>query len=191
MTSFSRELHAELAAIGVRARRIGDRPETWRLGSLILSVDRERDRATLSYAGQSVARGLRCDATAVVAGYRRATERLAAGSLAPDAMFDALASAYRQTLASRGAPAGARVPLVEVGAALTASRGRGYTRAQLAHDLARLRREGPLCRDGLRIDLGVATGSAATRKSEVLWIEEGSSGQYFATMRMLAAGPKE
>lgn len=189
--SFSKELHDELAAIGVRARLIEDRPERWRVGSMVLSVDRAGDRATLQYARQPVARGLRCDAAAVAAGYRRAAERLAAGSLSPAEMFEALASAYGAALAERGAPAGSRIALVELASGVAGAAGRSYSRAQFAYDLARLRRERQLCQNGARIELGVATGTDAARKSKVVWIDDGGSGQYFATLRILPERPPE
>lgn len=186
--SFSRELRDELGAIGVSPRLIAESPEQWRLGSMVLSIDRAGDRAMLKYARQPVARNLRCDAASVVAGYRRARDRLVANSLAPDAMFGALVRAYGSALSDRGAAPGARIALVDLLGEVAAAAGRGYTRAQFAYDLCRLRREGELGRDGLRLELGVATGSETSRKSRVVWLEDSAgSGQYFATLRVLPA----
>ena len=75
--------------------------------------------------------------------------------------------------------------LVEIFADLKAERS-GYTRAQFAFDLARLKSERRLVVDAQRVDLGVATGLATQKKRSVFWIEdERGAGQYFATFRLL------
>jgi len=81
------------------------------------------------------------------------------------------------------------VPVAELHAELSRRAGGRYPRAQLAWDLARLRRERRLVSAGrLRIDLGVATGFATARKRSVLWVEdESGAGQYYQTFRMIDA----
>lgn len=184
-TSFSAQLRDALAEFGVAPRRVSDDPEEWRLGAMTLAIDRARDRATLRYARQPVAVGLACDGAAVAKAYRRVATRLESGSLAPEALFAALEQAYLALIEERGAAAGARVPLVELAAALAAER-KGYTRAQLAFDLVRLMRARGLARDGKRLDLGIATGAATSKKSRVLWIEDqAGSGHYYETLRFV------
>lgn len=183
--SFSAQLREALVEFGVAPRRVREDPEEWRLGPMTLALDRARDRATLRYARQPVAVGVACDADAVARAYRRVAARLQAGSLAPDELFAALERAYAARLEERGAAAGARVSLVELAAALAAAR-KGYTRAQLAFDLVRLVREGGAARGGRRLDLGIATGAATSKKSRVLWIEDqAGSGHYYETLRFV------
>jgi hypothetical protein len=118
----------------------------------------------------------------VLAAVERARERLEARSMAPDDLLPALAAAYAAVLRRRGGRPGDRVPLVEVRDALADT-----TRAQFAWDLARLRREHRLQIDDRRVEIGVATGHAAERRSEVVWIEnEGGGGSYFASFRLIA-----
>src|SRR5262249_6041656 len=109
-------------------------------------------------------------------------DRLRARSRPPDVLLPELAAAYERTLARRGARPGDRVPLVEVRAELD-----GYTRAQFAWDLARLRRERRLVVDGRRVEIGVATGHAPARRSQVVWIEDdGGGGVWYESFRMVA-----
>ncbi|HEX3757428.1 MAG TPA: hypothetical protein VHW23_01925 [Kofleriaceae bacterium] len=111
----------------------------------------------------------------------RARDRLAARSRPPDDFLPALAAAYAAVLRRRGARPGDRVPLVELRDEL------GGTRAQFAWDVARLRRERRLVVEGRRIDLGVAAGHAAGRRSQVVWIEnDGGGGSFFQTFRLIA-----
>jgi hypothetical protein len=49
---------------------------------------------------------------------------------------------------------------------------RGYSRARFAFDLMRLRDELGLSRDGWRLNLGVATGTTATKKNRALFCED-------------------
>src|SRR6185295_18699839 len=98
----------------------------------------------------------------------------------PDELLPKLAAAYARTLARQPGTArpDARVPLVDIRAAL-----HGVTRAQFAWDLARLRRERRLVvDDGRRIDLGVATGHAAAKRSRVVWLDDDAGGgAYYET----------
>src|SRR5882672_7910288 len=110
----------------------------------------------------------------VVIGASRAELRYAreaVGSSPPTP--EALAAAYAAVLRRRGGRPGDRVPLVELRDEL------GGTRAQFAWDLARLRRERRLVVGGHRIDLGVATGHAAARRSQVVWLANDGGGGYF------------
>ncbi|HET7503513.1 MAG TPA: hypothetical protein VFK02_20970 [Kofleriaceae bacterium] len=154
-------------------------PPEWRVGELTVVIGQAR--AELRYAKESVGSS-RPTPEAVMEAVRRARGRLAARSRGPDELLPALATAYGEVLARHGARAGERVPLVEVLGALE-----GYTRAQFAWDMARLRRERRLVVGGRRIDLGVATGHAAGRRSRVVWIEnEGGGGSYFQSFRLIA-----
>ena len=155
----------------------GPRPE-WRLGELTVVVGPER--AELRYAREPVGFAPP-SAEAIGAAVERARQRLAARSRAPDELLPALVGAYEAVLAARGARPGDRVPLVELRDQIAG------TRAQFAWDLARLRRERRLVIAGRRLDLGVATGHAASQRSRVVWIEnDGGGGSYFQSFRLIA-----
>ncbi|HEY0481934.1 MAG TPA: hypothetical protein VGD37_30660 [Kofleriaceae bacterium] len=158
-------------------------PPQWRFGELTVVIG--ATRAELRYAREPVGTS-RPVPEAIVEAARRARDRLAARSRAPDELLPALAAAYAAVLRRRGARPGDRVPIVEVRDALRAARA-GTTRAQFAWDLARLRRERRLVVGGRRIDLGVAAGHAAARRSQVVWIEaDGGGGSYFQSFRLIA-----
>lgn len=153
-------------------------PAEWRLGELTVVIG--RDRAELRYAREPVG-SARPTPEAIGEAVQRVRARLAARSRGPDQLLPALAAAYAAVLGRRGGRVGDRVPLVELRAELA-----GMTRAQFAWDLARLRRERRLVVDGRRIDLGVATGHAAERRSRVVWIEnDGGGGGYFQSFRLI------
>jgi hypothetical protein len=171
-----RELLQSLAGTDVVPRLISD--TEWRLGPLTLLV--ERDRARLRYAREPVAT-TGASAGEIAAAWRKAVARLEARSSPPDQFLPKLVAAYGKVLARRNAAPPVRVPLVEVRTALA-----GFTRAQFAWDVARLQSERRLSMDGRRIDLGVATGHAAARKSRVVWLEDASgSGAYYETFRLM------
>lgn len=156
----------------------GPRPE-WRLGELTVVVGPAR--AELRYAREPVG-FCAPEPAAITEAVARARGRLAARSRGPDELLPALAAAYAAVLRKHRAAPGARVPLVELRAQL-----RGTTRAQFAWDLARLRRERRLAIGAARIDLGVATGHAASQRARVVWIEnDGGGGSYFASFRLIA-----
>ena len=154
-------------------------PAEWRFGELTVVIGRQR--AEVRYAREPVGSS-RPVPEAIVAAVQRARQRLAARSRGPDEMLPALAAAYAVVLERRGGRAGDRVALVELREELA-----GTTRAQFAWDIARLRRERRLVVGGRRIDLGVAAGHGAERRSRVVWIEnDGGGGSYFQTFRLIA-----
>jgi hypothetical protein len=158
----------------------GPRAE-WRYGELTVIVGERR--AELRYAREPVGSSP-TDPAAIALAVERARARLASRSRGPDELLPALAQAYQAVLRRRGGRPGDRVPLVELRDEIA---GAGATRAQFAWDLARLRRERRLTIGERRIDLGVAAGHAAARRSHVVWIEnDGGGGSYFQTFRLIA-----
>jgi hypothetical protein len=156
-------------------------PPEWRIGELTCVIG--ADRAELRYAREPVG-SARPAPEAILQAVRRARDRLAARSRAPDQLLPALAAAYAAVLDRHGARPGDRVPLVELRDELAG------TRAQFAWDIARLVRERRLVIAGRRIDLGVATGHAIARRSRVVWIEnDGGGGSYFQSFRLIAQEP--
>jgi hypothetical protein len=183
MLSFGAELRRAAAATNIVPRLVAERPEEWRVGPLTIVVDRAARSAQIRYARLTVAKTTG-DPDAVMTAWRRAITALSMRSLPPDDLLPALAAVYADLA---GAPAAAgRIELVKLRDEIV-RRQRDYTRAQFAWDIARLKRERRLVHDGRRIDLGAATGLAASRKSSVVWIEdESGAGQFYQTFRFIA-----
>jgi hypothetical protein len=174
-----RDLKRSLAGTDVVPRLVAERPQPeWRLGPLTVVVGEQQAR--LRYAREPVGVA-RATATDIATGWRKALGRLGSRSLSPDEFLPKLAAAYAKVLARHGGRPHDRAPLVDVRAELA-----GYTRAQFAWDLARLRRERRLMVNGHRIDIGVATGHATSRRSRVVWIEDDAgSGAYYESFRLV------
>ncbi len=184
---FPAELKRLAAGVGLVPRMVSESPEEWRLGPATVVVDRRRGTAQIRYAREPLARA-GCDAEEVLRGWRRALDRLASESLAPDQFLSALSDAYAQLLERSGRPAGERVSLADLIPHVARAAGRrSYSRAQFAWDIARLRTERRLHHDGRRVMLDVATGQAASQKRRVVWIEdESGAGQYYGSFRLVA-----
>src|SRR5262249_20293475 len=134
MPGLGRELVGALAGSDVVPRLISERPQPeWRLGALTVVVGKEQAR--LRYAREPMGTA-RANAADIPAGWGRAPAGRRARSRPPVVLLPDRAAAYGRPPPRRGARPGDRVPLVEVRAELD-----GYTRAQFAWDLARLRRE--------------------------------------------------
>jgi hypothetical protein len=162
-----------LAGTKLVPRLVAERPRpTWRLGDVIVVVG--KNRADLRYALEPIG-WCKPSADAIATSVRRAVERLQARSMSPEELLPLLATAYSR-LAAR---AGDRVPLVALREALDT------TRAQFAWDLARLQRERRLVIGKDRIDLGVATGHAVSRRSRVVFVENGTGGMFYETFRLI------
>ena len=197
---FQLELVTHARKRGLIPRLVSAQPEQWRMGPLTLHVDRRRKRAELRYARAQVVSQIPLRGSSVLSAWQRARTTLLRGSLAPDALLPRLGRIYHRMLAQSGRPAGDRVPLGELVTRLRRSV-RGYSRAQVAFDLMRLRHERRLRIDGLRIDLSVATGMAVSDPRRVVWIEdEWGSGQYYLYFRIVGesnvradaeSGPKD
>jgi hypothetical protein len=184
--AFGKELRQAAAAQKVVPRLVCESPQEWRLGPLTVVLDRAAGTAQLRYARLSVARAPG-EAAAIMDAWTRALAALVKKSLTPDQLLPRLAEGYRALLARDRRAAGERVELSELREALvTAGAKQGYTKAQFAYDLARLRQERRLVHAGLRLDLGVATGMATSRSGRVVWVEDGSgAGQYYQSFRMV------
>jgi hypothetical protein len=174
-----RELLRSLAGTNVVPRLVSQQPEEeWRLGLLTVVVGKQRAR--LRYAREPVG-SAKAKASDIAVAWRRARDKLEARSQAPDQLLPQLVAAYATVLARHKKRPGDRVPIVELRDELAE-----YTRAQFAWDLARLRRERRLAIAGRRIDLGIATGHATSRKSRVVWIENDTSGgAFYESFRMI------
>ena len=179
---------------GIRMQVVSTgKPIEIRLPPVAVVIDFDRGKAEIRFAREKLAE-CAADAAAILEARSRAVESLD-GPFDAAAFFERAAAAWR---AARGAAAKDE-PRVEIldflpqlALQMQAERfkvepsGRnftGYSRAQFAWDLNRLRREGGLEQRGLRLNLGVATGTTAQQKKRVIWIEdEGGNGEYKLTV---------
>ena len=125
----------------------------------------------------------------------RCSRRCARGSTR-SVSSDACLRAWRAARGAGGSGAGDRVELLDFlpyfvlqrqspafKAEPTERNFRGYSRARFAFDVLRLRNEGGLSREGWRMNLGVATGTTATKKNRALFFEnEHGDGEFKLTV---------
>lgn len=171
-----------------------EQPIEVRIPPLAVRIHSERGTAELCFARQVVAS---CGAVAeeILSAHRRAVERLER-ALAPEEFLEDCWTAYRMTLAAQGKQPGERVEILSFLPTLaltlqskkfqqepTAENFQGYSRAQFAYDVHRLRKAGKLASRGRRINFGVATGTSASNKKRVLYMEdELGRGEYKLTV---------
>jgi len=166
-----------------------------RIGELTVRLDLDRGEATLAYAREPL-QTLRAEPRAVVDAVHRQTAALRWTQPA-DVVFRELIAAYRVLCAQTGQPLGERVNLVDLVSPLFYVRQpedartlRPVTRAQLAWDLDHLQAARHLEADGLRIQLGTATGGSTAKKQSVLFLESAAAGgQYFLTFAVRRLDP--
>ena len=199
--NLARELKAECEAQGLELRVVRrEEPIEVRIPPLAVSIDREKGSAELRFARLPLAS---CEATAgaIVESYRRVLDGLQAG-FQPERFFDACLGAWRAALGAGSGGAGERVEITDFLPYLALQlqspafrvepserNYRGYSRARFAFDLMRLRKELGLGRDGMRLNLGVATGTTATKKNRTLFCEdEYGDGEFKLTVFFTRAG---
>jgi hypothetical protein len=194
------DLQAKCAQTGRGLTRIGDQPLRFRIGWLSFECDFERGDAQV-LLGLEPIRTIRLSLDTIdleLAAFDRERSALPDGH----ACFDAIARAYRMTCVVAGVETGARVDLVDLLPHLAVLRSdpkkvrRQGVRAlddlpryQLATMLARVRGERRLEQDGLRLELGSATGNSTKNKTGVLFVPTSErDGQYYLTIRFVPTG---
>ncbi len=194
--AFMTKLKARAEMEEIAVDKISESPLVLHLDPLTVEVDFEQGGARLLF-GHEPLEEVSIDAAEVLEARRAAIDELEARRMEAEDFFDHLYRAYRSVLATQDGAPGERVDLVDVlvplamlGAGRDALRKKGidaiepYTRAQLAYQLAILRREASLEMKGKRLDLGAATGGSTRKKRDVLYIPVGAkSGQYYRSIR--------
>jgi hypothetical protein len=169
-------------------------PVEVRIPPFLLRLDFRRGQGDLLFAREVVATA-RPDAEAILAAHATARRQLER-EFEPERFFDECLAAYQATLAVLGRSMGERVelldflPYVAVGKQskrFCASPAKesfvSYGKARFAYDVLRLRRAGVLSQNGLRLNFGVATGTTATQKARVVYMEdENGDGEYKLTV---------
>ena len=180
----------------ITVEKISENPLVLYLEPLTVEVDFDQGGCRLLYGHEAIEE-LALDASAVVDAHQQTVRRLEKQALDSEEFFDLLRNAYRTVLVAEGAEPGDRVELVDVLVPLgmlladrDALRKKGpeaiesFSRHLLAYQLAGLRKDGLLERDGVRLDLGAATGGSTRDKKNVLYIPVGANaGQYYRSIR--------
>ena len=192
----------EEAKLGFRVVR-SEEPIEVRIPPFAVEIDFKSGRATLRFAKQEL-QSCPADAERILAAHGAALRQLST-PFDPGEFHEACWRAYRATLAVTETAAGERVEILDfvphLALQLQSKRFntdpvgenyRGYSRAQFAFDVLRLRRAQAMSHGGRRIELGVATGISATKKARVVYLEdEEGRGQYTLTVRFRAGGQQE
>jgi len=199
--NLSRELNQACAKAGIRMRVVRkDEPIEVRIPPFAVLIDRAKGKAEIHFARHRID-SCASDAGAIMKAHRGACEALQKG-FSPAEFFTACRMAW---LAARGAGkegAGDRVEILDFLPYLalqmqskafavepSAKNFRGYSRARFAFDLHQLRSAGGLSQDGWRLNLGVATGTTATKKNRALFIEdENGNGEFKLTVFFTRTG---
>lgn len=195
------ELREACAAKGLELRVVTrEEPVEVRIPPLAVVIDRDKGTAELQFAKLALA-SVAATPDAILTLHESTIETLNR-DWDPQRFFSAC---HRAWLAARGTGVGGAGDRVEILDFLpylalqlqkpafhrepTQKNFRDYSRARFAWDLLRLRREGLLTQDGQRLNLGVATGSTASQKRRVVWIEdEHGDGEYKLTVFFTPAG---
>ena len=176
--------------------RISESPLVLFIKPLTFEVDFDAGGARMLYGHEQID-DLPIDAHRFLQDRQKVLEKSRRQLVDPSDFFDLLHQAYKMVLASEGLEYGARVDVVDVLAPLSLLRAgtktlrkkgidalEPFPRYLLAMQLARQRRDGLLEKEGLRLDLGAATGGSTRNKEDVLFIPVGaSSGQYSRSLR--------
>lgn len=187
------------AGQGVEVALLAETPLTVLVAPLAVEIDLDAGSARVLYA-REVVETCEPDAPAILAARQKAMDRIRAEALESAAFFDLARRAYQTVLLARGLQAGERVDLVDLLGPLSvlgrdaddwrkvASGGvKGfapYPRYLLAYQLHRLRRDGMLAKDGVRLDLGAATAGSTRNKRDVLFVPSSATeGQYYLSIR--------
>lgn len=171
-------------------RMLCDSPLAFYLHPLTLDVDLDHYKATLCYA----------------------REPLVTTTLAPEEIMSAHAGlvdffrqiridsqgflkvchlAYEMVLLKNGLPKGSRIDIIELLDPLSwlwpqrakFKKGSGMPKFLLAYQLQKVRQDNLLSHNGMRIDLGTATGGSTKNKANVLYIPAGvTEGQYYLSI---------
>jgi len=183
------------ARAGLELRVVSqEEPVQLRIPPLAVELDFGAGRATLGFARSALAT---CDLSPErILATREAALKELDRSFDPREFFSRVRRAYGLALADSGGREGERVELARLLpflALLQQGTGfqrdpvraafRSYGRAHFAYDVLRLRRQGGLIQNGLRLNLGVATGVSASQPGRAIYFEdEYGAGEFKLTL---------
>lgn len=191
----AKDLAAECKAHGLELRVLSrDEPVEVRIPPFAVQIDRTKGKAVLRFARQPIAT-CEADATAILKAHGQALAAMRKGFRA-EPFFDACLKAWRAACAAGNAGSRERVEILDFLPHLALQlqpaafrvepserNYRGYSRARFAFDVLSLRSAGMLSREGWRMNLGVATGTTASKKNRTLFFEdEHGDGEFKLTV---------
>jgi hypothetical protein len=189
-----RELRAACTDAGLEFRVVSrESPVEVRIPPFAVVLDFDKGQATLRFARLEVARAP-AEAGAILAAHARARRELDT-AFDPEQFFARCHRAWRAARAAKGENS-ERIEILDCLPYLavemqgprfrvdpTDENFKGYGRVRFAWDVLRLRRARMLTQDGVRMNLGVATGATASQKKRVLYFEdEDGNGEYKLTI---------
>jgi hypothetical protein len=191
----SRTLKEACERAGLELRVISqEEPVQLRIPPLSVELDFAAGKATLGFARSAlVACALSVER---ILAAREAVLQDLDRPLDPREFFERVRRAYQLALIESGGREGDRIEIAHVlpfVALLMQGTGfqrdptratfRSYGRAHFAYDVLRLRRQGGLAQDGLRLNLGVATGVSASQPGRAIYFEdEYGAGEFKLTL---------
>ena len=191
----AKDLAAACKAHGLELRVLSrDDPVEVRIPPFAIQINRTKGQAELRFARQPIAT-CEADATAILKAHGQALTAMRKGFRA-ESFFDACIKAWRAACGAGSSGSGERVEILDFLPHLALQlqpsafrvepserNYRGYSRARFAFDVLSLRSAGMLRRDGWRMNLGVATGTTATKKNRTLFFEdENGEGEFKLTV---------
>lgn len=176
--------------------KISENPLVVYIEPLTFEVDFDEGGVEMLYGKEAIG-SLPIDAGRLIDAHTNTAEAFDDEEIPSAEFFDLLEKAYRMVLATDGAEPGERVDLVDVLvpiSMLLVERGtlrkkgpealEPFPRYRLARQLQNLRRDGLLEKNGVRLELGAATGGSTRDKADVLYVPVGSTGgQYYGSLR--------
>ena len=197
---FARALDREARRREITAETLSESPLVIRIPPFVVTTDFDRETATLEYAKETLDE-VDLGPPAVLAARDDWVDTIRKRSVDSETFFRWLKRAYELTVEARGATEGDRVDLVDLRAPLGLLAGdvnnwrredgrapEPYPKWLFSYQLKHLRRDQMLEHNGLRIDLGTATGGSTENKQNVLFVRSGrESGQYYLSIRFTDA----
>lgn len=193
--NLARELRDSCVEAGLEMKVLRkEEPVEVRIPPFAVVIDRTKGKAEIRFARHPLA-SCAAEADAIVETHRKLVEDMKKGFDAAR-FFEACHTAWLAARASGQEGIGDRVEIRDFLPYLalqfqprafrvepTQKNFRGYSRGLFAFDLLQLRNAGGLSRGDLRLNLGVATGTSATKKNRALFVEnEHGDGEYKLTV---------
>lgn len=170
---------------------LSDSPLVIYIHPLTLEVNFEAAKAKWTYAREELVT-TSLDAKEIMSAHAEILESFRATRIDSAQFFTACKMAYEMTLIKRGLKQGERVDIVELLTPIAwlwpepQCGKKGMTqlpRHIMAYQLQKLRAEKMISQNGIRVDLGAATGGTTRNKANVLYVPHSSTdGQYYLSI---------
>ena len=171
-------------------RVLSDSPLVVYVHPLTVELLIEQKKAVWTYAHETL-QTVPLAVEEILAAHRTLVDAFRASRVDSQTFWTLLRKAYEMVLILDGLSAGSRIDIVEMLPALAwiwpqqaaVKKAGVFPRYLLAYQLQKLRADGLLQNQGLRMELGSATGGSTRNKQNVLFIPQGpSEGQYYLSI---------